>query len=101
MPIARYYGRIGRLGCVGSVAWPPVRRVVMYSRRRCGLCDEARQILLAQRQRTPFQFEEVDIEGSDELERAHGLRVPVVEVDGREAFETFVNPDALARLLEA
>ncbi len=77
-----------------------MRRVVMYSRRRCGLCDEAREVILAQRGRTPFDFEEVHIDGDDGLERDHGLRVPVVEVDGREAFETFVDPQALARLLE-
>ena len=73
----------------------------MYSRRRCGLCDEARALILAERGRTPFEFEEVLIDGDDDLERAHGLRVPVVEVDGREAFETFVHPEALARLLAA
>jgi hypothetical protein len=71
----------------------------MYSRRRCGLCDEARAVILAERDRTPFEFEEVSIDGDDGLERAHGLRVPVVEVDGREAFETFVDRQALARLL--
>jgi len=73
----------------------------MYSRRRCGLCDEAREVILAQRARTPFEFQEVHVDGDDGLERAHGLRVPVVEVDGREAFETFVDRQALARLLEA
>jgi Glutaredoxin-like domain (DUF836) len=69
-----------------------VKRVVMYSRRRCGLCDEARTVILAERDRTPFEFREVLIEGDDKLERAHGLRVPVVEIDGTEAFETFVDP---------
>ncbi len=73
----------------------------MYSRRRCGLCDEARAVILAERERTPFQFQEVLIDGDDELERAHGLRVPVVEVDGTEAFETFVDPGVLARLLRS
>jgi hypothetical protein len=73
----------------------------MYSRLRCGLCDEAREVILAQQKLVPFEFEEVHIDGDDGLERAHGLRVPVVEMDGREAFETFVDPQALARLLEA
>jgi hypothetical protein len=73
----------------------------MYSRRRCGLCDQAREVILAQRATTPFDFQEVHIDGDDRLERAHGLRVPVVEIDGREAFETFVDRGALARLLGA
>ena len=77
------------------------RRVMMYSRRRCGLCDEARAAILAERVRSasPFDFEELFIDGDDELERAHGLRVPVVEIDGVERFETFVDPSRLRRLL--
>ncbi len=71
----------------------------MFSRRRCGLCDEARAVILAERDRTPFEFQEVLIDGDDALEHAHGLRVPVVEVDGAEVFETFVDPRALAALL--
>jgi hypothetical protein len=73
----------------------------MYSRRRCGLCDEAREVILAEQDRAGFEFEEVLIDGNDELERAHGLRVPVVEVDGAEAFETFVDASVLARLVAA
>jgi glutaredoxin len=76
-----------------------VRHVVMYSRRRCGLCDEARAVVLAERERAPFAFDEVFIDGDDELERAHGLRVPVIEIDGVERFETFVEPRALRRLV--
>jgi glutaredoxin len=66
--------------------------VLMFSKRTCGLCDKARAIILAERDRTPFAFEEVFIEGDDELEDAHGIRVPVVEIDGVEEFETFVDP---------
>ena len=68
----------------------------MYSRPVCGLCDKARAVILAERRRTPFDFEEVHIDGDDELERLHGLRVPVVEVDGVERFETFVDAAGFA-----
>jgi hypothetical protein len=74
--------------------------VSMYSRRRCGLCDEARAVVLAERARAPFAFEETFIDGDDDLERAYGLRVPVVLVDGVEAFEYRVDPAELTRLLE-
>ena len=70
--------------------------VVMYSRRACGLCDEARAVILAERERTAFAFREVFIEGDHALERAHGLRVPVVEIDGEERFETAVDPGSFA-----
>ena len=71
----------------------------MFSRRTCGLCDEARAVVLAERERTPFEFREVWIDGDEELEAAHGLRVPVVEVDGIEEFEAFVDPSRFAELV--
>jgi hypothetical protein len=64
----------------------------MYSRRTCGLCDKARAFILAERQRTAFQFEEVFIDGDDQLEREFGLRVPVIDVNGVEEFEIAVEP---------
>jgi len=56
-------------------------------------------VIVAQRDRTPFGFDEVFIDGDDGLEREYGLRVPVVEVDGEERFEYRVEPRALAGLL--
>jgi Glutaredoxin-like domain (DUF836) len=70
----------------------------MYSRTACGLCDQAREVVLAVRAEAPFQYEEVFIDGRDDLERAYGLRVPVLLVDGAEAFEVEVDP---AQLLAA
>jgi glutaredoxin len=72
----------------------------MYTRDACGLCDEARRVLLAERQRTPFELEEIDVEGDDRLELEYGLRIPVVLVDGVELFELSVDPAVLARALE-
>jgi hypothetical protein len=71
----------------------------MYSRRRCGLCDEARAVILAERERTPFAFEEVLIDGDDDLEREYGLRVPVVEVNGTEEFEFHVDGSRLREMV--
>ena len=70
----------------------------MYSRPRCGLCDAARDVILAERERTPFAYVEVDVSGEDALELEYGLRVPVVLVDGQETFEIRVDP---ARLRDA
>lgn len=71
----------------------------MYSRRVCGLCDKARAVLLAERDRTGFEFTEVHIDGDDALELAYGIRVPVVEVDGVEVFELRVDPEVFRRLV--
>ena len=66
--------------------------VVMYVRPGCGLCAEAREVILAERARTPFAYREVDISGDEALELEYGIRIPVVEVDGRELFELRVPP---------
>jgi glutaredoxin-like protein DUF836 len=71
----------------------------MYSRPTCGLCDEARAVILAEREVTGFEFEEVSIEGNDDLEHEYGLRIPVVEVDGEERFEFAVDQGSLRALL--
>jgi glutaredoxin len=72
-----------------------VTTVTMFSRTTCGLCDQAREVVLAVRAETPFEYEEVFIDGRDELELAYGLRVPVLLVDGEEAFELEVDPAQL------
>jgi glutaredoxin len=74
-------------------------RITMYSRSRCGLCDEARETILAIRSDIPFEYEEVFIDRRDDLERAYGLRVPVVLVNGQEAFEIQVDPADLRAAL--
>jgi hypothetical protein len=71
----------------------------MYSRRRCGLCDEARAVIEKARTSREFSFQEVFIDGDDGLELEYGIRVPVVEVDGVERFEYHVDPGRLTRLL--
>jgi glutaredoxin len=75
--------------------------VRMYSRRTCGLCDEAREVIQGVLARRPFRFDEVFIDGDDSLEREYGLRVPVVEVNGAEEFEFRVDPSALEELVAA
>jgi hypothetical protein len=71
----------------------------MYSRPGCGLCDEARAVILAQRERTPFAFREIDVSGDDALELEFGIRIPVVFVDGFERFEIRVDVGELRQAL--
>ena len=73
--------------------------MVLYSRSDCHLCDDARAAILAERERGTFPFDEVLIDGDDELEAVYGLRVPVVTVGGREEFEFDVEPTRLRALL--
>jgi Glutaredoxin-like domain (DUF836) len=69
----------------------------MYSRAACGLCDEAREVILATRAESPFDYEEVFVDGREDLERAYGVRVPVVLVNGEERFELHVEGPELRR----
>jgi glutaredoxin len=70
--------------------------ILMYARPGCGLCDEARRVILGQRERTPFAYQEVDISGDDALELQYGIRIPVVLIDGEERFEVRVDAAELA-----
>ena len=63
----------------------------MYARPGCGLCDEAREVIMAVRARTSFEYREIDVTGDDSLELRYGIRIPVVLVDGRELFEIRVD----------
>ena len=74
-------------------------RLVLYTRPGCHLCDVARETVLSLRPRLGFSFHEVDIEAAEELELEYGIRIPVVEIDGEEAFEVTVNPIQLEEQL--
>jgi glutaredoxin len=74
-------------------------RVVLYSRAGCHLCDAARDVLLAERSRSPFDLIEVDVASDLDLERDYGIRIPVVEIDGVERFEYEVDPDVLLSIV--
>ena len=67
-------------------------RIVVYERPGCHLCDEARAVL----DRVGEPYRSVDIESDDALFKRYLVRIPVVEVDGEEAFEFFVD-EALLR----
>jgi glutaredoxin len=73
-----------------------VRTVTLYTRPGCHLCDDARAAIERVRARSPFRLVEIDIESEDALHRAYLERIPVVELDGDELFEYFVDEATLA-----
>jgi hypothetical protein len=77
-----------------------VHEVTIYLARGCHLCESAQRVLAAVREDVPFLLVEVPIDDVPELEHAYRERIPVVEVDGEEAFTYFVHPDGLRRRLE-
>ncbi len=74
-----------------------MRTVVLYGREGCCLCDEAREVLERVRADVPFSLREIDIESDDRLQRAYVERIPVVTIDGVEAFEFYVDEAELTR----
>jgi glutaredoxin len=71
--------------------------VTLFHANGCHLCESARRVIEGVRAEIPFELDEVDIEGDDELEARYRERIPVVLVDGEEAFTYFVTPDGLRR----
>ena len=76
-------------------------RVVLFGRPGCHLCDEARAVIERTRAIEPFELRELDIESDDELFKAYLERIPVITIDGEEAFELFVDGQMLLRALRA
>jgi glutaredoxin len=73
--------------------------VVLYGRPGCHLCDNARDVLVQAQERFRFTLRELDIEQDDDLLAAYLERIPVVTIDGAEAFEFFVDAAQLERAL--
>jgi glutaredoxin len=78
-----------------------MRQVILYTREGCCLCDDARDVLERVRAGHPsaFTLQERDIEADDALHRAYLERIPVVTIDGDEAFELFLDEAELQQRL--
>jgi glutaredoxin len=78
-----------------------MRDVTLYTRPGCCLCDDARQVLhrAAASHPSTFTLQERDIDADEALQRAYLERIPVVTIDGEEAFSLFVNEAELERRL--
>jgi 4a-hydroxytetrahydrobiopterin dehydratase len=69
--------------------------VVLYTRKNCPLCDNAKSAIraAASLHRLPITLREVDIDEDPELRARYTDDVPVVHVDGVEAFRHGVTPE--------
>jgi glutaredoxin len=77
-----------------------VPQVPLYGKPGCHLCDDARAVVERVRATHPFELREVDVSLDPELDRAYGERIPVLEVDGEELFEFFVDAAELGRRID-
>lgn len=86
----------------GWTANPPGRRfrkLVIYSRSECHLCDDAKAVLASYLEYLP-DIEEVDIDSDPELMSRFDTSVPVVELDGQVRFRGRVDEVLFRRLIE-
>ena len=75
--------------------------LTLYTKPDCTLCDEAHAALERVRTRAPFQLEVIDIRTDRQLAERYGERIPVVLVDGEEAWEYVVDEGELESRLTA
>ena len=75
-------------------------QVTLYGKPGCHLCDDARAVVERVRAEHPFELREVDVTLDPELHRAYGERIPVLELDGEELFEFFVDAAELGRRID-
>jgi glutaredoxin len=76
-----------------------MNRVTLYTKDGCHLCEEARTVLDRVRKDLPFEFEEVYLRDDDTEFAGYRESIPVVTVNGAEAFKFRVNEKRLRALL--
>jgi glutaredoxin len=78
-----------------------IHSVVLYHAPGCHLCERACGTLDELRAELGFELSEVDISGDPELEKRYRELLPVVEIDGAQAFVYYIPEDAFRRKLSA
>jgi glutathione S-transferase len=74
--------------------------LTLYGKPGCHLCQEARATVLAAGAGRHVELIEVDVTLDPALHRRFGERIPVLELDGEELFELFVDERVLAERLD-
>lgn len=73
----------------------------IYSRPGCHLCDEAKAVVESLRERYAVVLGTINVESSTDLENRYGSEIPVVLINGEEAFRHRVDRTELERKLKA
>jgi glutaredoxin len=63
------------------------RKVTLYTKPGCRLCEVAKMRLARAQREIPFELEEIDITTDERIHEAYRLRIPVVAIDGIDKFE--------------
>ena len=76
-------------------------RIEIYSRPGCHLCDEAKAVIEPFSARYPLRLTVTNVDSDPNLRSAYGSEIPVVLINGIEAFRHRVDAPALERKLKA
>ncbi|HET9219736.1 MAG TPA: glutaredoxin family protein [Terriglobia bacterium] len=75
-------------------------RIEIYSRPGCHLCDEAKAVIEPFSARYPLQIVVTNVDSKQDLRDAYGTEIPVVMINGTEAFRHRVDARVLERKLK-
>jgi glutaredoxin len=67
-------------------------QVRLYTRPGCHLCEEARAAMLDAGCADEYELEVVNINTDPALKSSYGLKIPVITINGREAFVYRLSP---------
>lgn len=70
--------------------------VVLITRQRCHLCDQAQSLL----HELGVEAQLLDVDSDDELHRLYDFRVPVILVDGRVVGEGRIDRETLRKAIQ-
>lgn len=71
------------------------RHVILYGKPGCHLCDNARDLLLAESRRHSLSVREIDIRQDPATFRAYDIRIPVIVIDDTIEIEAPITAQSL------
>jgi glutaredoxin len=78
-----------------------VKKVLVYSRPGCHLCEVVEEQLARLRKEHDFAVEVVDIDGDPALAELYGREIPVVMLDGKKVAKYHLDEAMLVRRLQS
>lgn len=78
----------------------PQTLITLYTRKRCSLCDKAKNMIEELKEEWNFTLEEIDIDNSDKLTELYGIMIPVVQIDGEEVAFGIINKIDISKRLQ-
>ena len=76
-------------------------RVTLYTKPGCHLCDEAKQQMSAANCEDLYELEEVNIETDPQLFKRYKHSIPVIAINGIEAFKYRITSAAFRKALRS